>query len=162
MVEESSDDSTEEGEPSPNNTVTVDGNRNSPKDKTTLYNCSDCEKSFSSPQALGGGHQMERMYQSHTYNSIGNGIEFLNNIAMGLGMNPSPSSFMQLPSSPTISPFQAYHTLMLVLVQLGLETLLVHFSPTLHPRAGSGAVWNGSMTGAIQRPYGFSVRLDIS
>ncbi|MED6185470.1 hypothetical protein PIB30_057353 [Stylosanthes scabra] len=110
--EESSDDSTEEGESSPDNTVTVDGSRNSPRDKS-VYNCSYCAKSFSSPQALGGhqnGHKMERLYQSHTHNSIGNGVEYLNNISMGsgmsVGMTPSPSSFMQLPPSPTIPPFR--------------------------------------------------------
>ncbi|MED6124615.1 hypothetical protein PIB30_060598 [Stylosanthes scabra] len=110
-AEESSDDSTEEGEPSPDNSVTAGGNRNSPR----VYNCSYCEKSFASPQALGGhqnSHKMERLYQSQTNNTNGNGIQFLNNVGMGgvgmgLGMNPSPSSFMP-PTSPTIPPFRPF------------------------------------------------------
>ncbi|MED6124619.1 hypothetical protein PIB30_060602 [Stylosanthes scabra] len=94
-VEESSDDSTEEGESSPDNSV---------------YNCGYCEKSFSSPQALGGHqncHKMERLYQSYANNNIGNGIQFLNNIGMG-GVGMNSSSFMQLPSSPTIPPFRPF------------------------------------------------------
>ncbi|QHO46701.1 hypothetical protein HN51_016196 [Arachis hypogaea] len=110
-VTEDGSDSTKEQEPNSDKTLII-GSQNSQKKKIS-YNCTFCDKSFSSAQALGGhqnGHRMERMQQSHNKNSSGNdGIQLLNNMTMGAGMNSSSStSSMELPSSPTIPSFRPF------------------------------------------------------
>ncbi|RYR53561.1 hypothetical protein Ahy_A06g028739 [Arachis hypogaea] len=105
-VTEDGSDSTKEQEPNSDKTLII-GSQNSQKKKIS-YNCTFCDKSFSSAQALGGhqnGHRMERMQQSHNKNSSGNdGIQLLNNMTMGAvglndaaSVNPGPGGTSQHP-----------------------------------------------------------------